>query len=157
METIVELSNEALEAIGGYVRRNLGAWIREVAPRMVSDRELLERMVRVEEELKNQRQLMQQGFAAIERRFGDMNHRFEDVNQRFEDINTRFEDINQRFDDINTRFEDVNSRFDDVNKRFEDMNKRFDDMHRSSTRWFTVLTVMVALIGLSGIVLPLLP
>ena len=143
METIVELSNEALEAIGGYVRRNLGAWMQEVAPRMVPDRELLERMVRVEEELKNQRELMQQGFAAIERRFGDMNHRFEDVNQRF--------------DDINTRFEDVNSRFDDVNKRFEDMNRRFDDMHRSSTRWFTVLTVMVALIGLSGIVLPLLP
>lgn len=136
VETIVELSNEALEAIGGYVRRNLGAWMQEVAPRMVSDRELLERMVRVEEELKNQRQLMQQGFAAIERRFGDMNHWFED---------------------INTRFEDVNSRFDDVNKRFEDMNKRCDDMHRSSTRWFTVLTVMVALIGLSGIVVPLLP
>ena len=129
METIVELSNEALEAIGGYVRRNLGAWMQEVSPRMVTDRELLERMVRVEEELKNQRQLMQQGFAAVERRFGDINH----------------------------RFEDVNSRFDDVNKRFEDMNRRFDDMHRSSTRWFTVLTVMVALIGLSGIVVPLLP
>lgn len=90
------------------VRRNLGAWLQEVAPRMVTDRELLERMVRIEEELKLQRELMQQGFAAVD-------------------------------------------------KRFEDMNKRFDDMHRSSTRCFTVLTVMVALIGLSGVVVPLLP
>ena len=122
MENVVELSNDALETIGGYVRRNLGAWMQEVAPRMGTDRELLERMVRVEEELKHQRELMQQGFAAVDK-----------------------------------RFEDVNSRFDDVNTRFEDMNKRFDDMHRSSTRWFTVLTVMVALIGLSGIVVPLLP
>lgn len=108
MEKIVELSNEALETIGGYVRRNLGIWMQEVAPRMVNDRELLERMVRVEEELKNQRELMQHGFAAVD-------------------------------------------------KRFEDINKHLEDVNRNSTRWFTVLTVMVALIGLSGLILPLLP
>lgn len=101
MGNAMELSQDALETIGGYVRRNLGAWMQEVAPRMVTDRELLERMVRVEEELKYQRELMQQGFAAVDR--------------------------------------------------------RFEDMQRNSTRWFTVLTVMVGLIGLSGIVLPLLP
>ena len=107
MGNMMELSNETLETIGGYVRRNLGAWIREVAPRMVTDRELLERMVRVEEELKYQRELMQQGFGA-----GD--------------------------------------------RRFEDINKRLEDMNRNSTRWFTVLTVMVAVIGLLGLILPLL-
>ena len=149
MGNTMELSNDVLETIGGYVRRNLGAWMQEVAPRQATDRELLERTVRVEEELKNQRELMQQGFAAMDRRF-------EDVNRRFEDVNTRFEDVNTRFEDVNSRFDDVNSRFDDVNRRFQDMNKRFDDMHRNSTRWFTVLTVLLSIIGLSGIVLPLL-
>jgi hypothetical protein len=100
MGNMLELSNETLETIGGYVRRNLGAWIQEVAPRMVTDRELIERTVRVEEELKYQRELMQQGFVAVD--------------------------------------------------------KRLEDMNRNSTRWFTVLTVMVGIIGLSGLILPLL-
>ncbi len=53
----------------------------------------MERAVRVEEELKHQRELL------IYLR-EDMHKRFEDVNKRFEDMNKRFEDMNTRFDSV---------------------------------------------------------
>ncbi len=56
--------------------------------------DLLERIVRVEEELKHLRESM-------DTRFEDMNKRFEDMNKRFEDMNKRFEDMRV---DMNRRF-----------------------------------------------------
>jgi hypothetical protein len=44
--------------------------------------ELRECMVRVEEELKHQRALMQQGFALMEKRFEQVDRRFEDMIKR---------------------------------------------------------------------------
>lgn len=40
------------------------------------DAQLLERMVRVEEELKNQREIMDERFGAMDRRFEDMHEGF---------------------------------------------------------------------------------
>ncbi len=105
----------------------------------------MERAVRVEEELKHQRELLihfredaTQGFQRMDKRFDDMFKYLEmsreDSNKRFDDVNRRFEDMNKRFDDmfkyLEMSREDSNKRFDDVNKRFEDMNKRFDDMFK---------------------------
>ena len=59
----------------------------------------LERMVRVEEELKAQRGILLTHVETSDRRFGDMNRRFEDANRRFDDVNRRFDTIqaeNQR-------------------------------------------------------------
>ena len=61
-------------------------------------------MVRVEEELRSQRELMIVRFDAVDRRFVDANKRFEAVDKRFDDINKRFEIVDKRFDDINKRF-----------------------------------------------------
>lgn len=116
----MELSDQALEQIGSYVRRNLPAWLEGMEPRRW-EMMIHERVVRVEEELKAQRELMREGFAAVDR-----------------------------------RFEAVDKRFEDVNRRFDDMNQRFDDMHRHSTRWLTVITVFLAVIGLTPIVMELL-
>lgn len=81
MEQTMELSHEQLESIGRYVRGNLSAWIGEIyTPR---DIQLSERMVRLEEELKGQRELMQQGFALMEKRF---EHMSKSMDQRFEDM-----------------------------------------------------------------------
>jgi hypothetical protein len=56
-----------------FIKGHLETWLAEkglaVATQSILDRELFERVVRVEEELRHQRELMQQGFAAIERRF----------------------------------------------------------------------------------------
>lgn len=48
---------------------------------MQRELDLRERMVRVEEELKAQRELMERGFVAVDKRFEDMNDRFEDMHQ----------------------------------------------------------------------------
>ncbi len=85
----------------------------------------MERAVRVEEELKHQRELL------IDFRA--------DVNRRFEDVNKRFEDSNKRFDDM---FKYLEMSREDSNKRFEDMNTRFDSVDKNVafmikfTGWF---------------------
>ena len=73
------LRDEDVGRIGDYVK----PWLRELVDRMVPRAEmvgvgaaLLERMVRVEEELKAQRELMDE-------RFGFMEQRFEAVDKRF--------------------------------------------------------------------------
>lgn len=54
------------------------------------DHLLLERIVRVEEELKHQREIIIILQEQMDKRFDDMNKRFEDINNRFEDMNKRF-------------------------------------------------------------------
>jgi len=62
------------------------SWIRELVGTIAPwpavagiDSQLLERMVRVEEELKAQRDLMEVKFDAVDRRFESMDNRFEDL------------------------------------------------------------------------------
>jgi hypothetical protein len=69
----------------------------DVAPR-ISDREIVERLARLEE-----------GQKILEKRIDDlrseMNGRFDAINGRFDATNGRFDAINGRFDAINGRFE----------------------------------------------------
>ena len=138
----MSLSEGDLQYIGQYVRAELPGWLRELGPWAFAS-QLMERMVRVEEELKAQRELLLAHVEASER--------------RFEDIDRRFEDINRRCDDVNNRFEAVNKRFDDVNKRFEDLNRRFDDNSKrhTATQWFVgagflVVTTLLSLFQFLG-------
>jgi DNA anti-recombination protein RmuC len=71
--------------------------------------DLRERTVRVEEELKHQRDLMIQGFEAMEKRFEQVGKRFEHVDKRFEQVDKRFEDMRK---DMNTGFMEMNRRLD---------------------------------------------
>jgi hypothetical protein len=64
---------------------NSVCWAVEVAPR-ITDREIVERLSKLEE-----------GQKAILR---EMDHRFESIDQRFESIDQRFESIDQRFDQL---------------------------------------------------------
>ncbi|BCX80972.1 hypothetical protein MIT9_P0550 [Methylomarinovum caldicuralii] len=77
------------------------------------DLELRDRIVRVEEELKHQRELMEQGFRLMDKRFEEMR---EDTNKRFEQMDKRFEQIieysQKRFAQIDTRFERLTERID---------------------------------------------
>ncbi len=85
------LKQEELEVIGKYVQTHLEEWLPE---RVVSKPEfgylpeLTERIIRVEEELKNQRELMKQGFEQMDKRIEllqiNMDKRFEQVDKRFE-------------------------------------------------------------------------
>ncbi len=72
-----KVDQNQLEQIGNYVKIHIGQWIREQNiypfPQQQSrEIELLERMVRVEEGLKNQMELTRQGFESMDKRFIDL-------------------------------------------------------------------------------------
>jgi hypothetical protein len=93
------LTDRNLEQIGDYVRAHLVEWL----PATVL--ELGERIVRVEEELKAQRELMIRGFEQVDRRLEQVDKRFEQVDKRFEQVDKRFDQINKRFEEQDARFE----------------------------------------------------
>ena len=69
-----------------FIKKNLGIWLAEQSlgkPPVVYEIELRERMVRVEEQIKHQRELMRQGFELMEWRFEQIEKRFEKIEKRF--------------------------------------------------------------------------
>ena len=117
------LADKDYEAIGEYVRQNLSLWLADQSlakPPHVYEIELRERMVRVEEELKNQRELMKQGFDLMDKRFQEMRT---DMLNRFEQVDKRFEQMDKRFE---TTQASMDKRFEQIDKRFEDLTKRID-------------------------------
>ena len=81
-----------------FIKQHLGEWLAEVSlgkPPAVYEIELRERMIRVEEELKHQRELMQQGFVMMDKRFEELQHQ---MDKRFESMDKRFEEITRRLD-----------------------------------------------------------
>ncbi len=83
---------------------------------------LIERIVRVEEGIKN---LSEQIKLIVET-----------TNKRFEDLSTQ----------IKLVLETTNKRFDDVNNRFDDINKRFDRQTWLITAGFAFLSILITLI-----------
>ena len=89
--------DEDVGRIGEYVKPWLRELVDEVVPRPEpagTDTRLLERMIRVDEELKAQRTLMDERFGLMERRFEAVDKRFETVDKRFEESNAN---ANSRF------------------------------------------------------------
>ena len=77
-----------------YIKRHIGEWLAELSlgkPSVVYELELRERLVRVEEELKHQRELMREGFEVMGRRFEQVDKRFEQVDKRFESLEWRMD------------------------------------------------------------------
>jgi len=88
-----------------FIKEHLGEWLTEQSlgkPPAVYEIELRERMVRVEEELKHQREL-------IKTILEQMNKRFEAVDKRFEAMQ---KEMNRRFDAVDKRFEALTRRID---------------------------------------------
>jgi hypothetical protein len=69
-ESPVELGERELKKIGEYVKAHLPEWMGEL--RRDRDLELTERIVRVEEEVKNLREVMEARFEVIDKRFTHM-------------------------------------------------------------------------------------
>ena len=142
------LGDGDLQRIGAYVKGNLYGWFVEVAPHLVIGPQLLERIATIEQELKDQRELLATRFDAMDRRFKEMNERFAErfdaVDRRFEEMNERFA---ERFDAVDRRFEDMgkrsDERFEAVHVRFEDMNKRFGSMQWLVGGALVVLGIMM--------------
>ena len=100
------------------------------------------------QELRHQRELMQQMQQNMDKRFEAVDKRFEAVDKRFEqmqqNMDKRFEAIDKRFEEnryyMDKRFEDLMHHTD---KRFEDMDKRFRLMQWTMVIGFSILSVMM--------------
>ena len=171
---LMELSDKSLEAIGQYVKENLAGWLQEMqqkpedtqikkpaglsgvaqaptdkaeqgSPRVLSDTVLLERLIRLEEELKAQRTIMETRFEALDKRFEAIDKRFNDL---IHYMDKRFEAVDKRFEAVDKRFEAVDKRFDDLlhhmDKRFETIDKRFSSIQWMMGLGFTLLAALMA-------------
>ena len=128
------MTNQELETVVTYVKDRLPEPATQAPVTIPNDYfRLTERIVRVEEAIKNLNLLMEKRFEAMDKRFEDMNKRFEAVDKRFEDMNKRFEDLIHLMD---KRFEDMNKRFEDMNKRFEAVDRRFEQMAKQAGNHF---------------------
>jgi hypothetical protein len=97
------LVQEDYDAIGKYVQKHMSEWLGNQSlakPPQVYEIELRERMVRVEEELKNQRELMKQGFDLMDKRFEQVDKRFEQIDKRFEQVDKHFGIVTKRIDNF---------------------------------------------------------
>jgi len=81
-----------------YIKEHLGAWLTEQSlgkPLVVYEIELRERMIRVEEELKHQRELIKTILEQMDKRFEAVDRRFEALQN---EMNGRFEALTRRID-----------------------------------------------------------
>jgi chaperonin cofactor prefoldin len=148
-----------------FIKAHLGEWLAEQSfakPPAVYEIELRERMVRVEEELRHQRELIQTILVQMDKRFDAVEKRFEqmqlNIDKRFEAVDKRFEQLqmnmDQRFDAVEKRFEATDKRFEAMDKRFEAMDKRFEELTRRLDRfmfWSLGLTISVGALVVAAI------
>jgi len=143
----MEFTKEQLEQIGSYIESNIdrfGAKSNVIQLRPY-DIQLIERMTRIEEELRSQREIILKQNETMQFGFTQMDKRFESMQKQMDE---RFAAVDKRFDDVNKRFNDVNKRFDDVNKRFDDVNKRFSMMMWMMTAGFTIIATVITLLSI---------
>uniref|UniRef100_A0A832EJH2 DUF1640 domain-containing protein n=1 Tax=Desulfacinum infernum TaxID=35837 RepID=A0A832EJH2_9BACT len=96
---------------------------------------LMERVVRVEEELKALREIEIAQFGAAEKRFDAIDKRFEAMERRFEAVDQRFEELQR----------EMASRFETVDKRFEAMDKRFTALQWTMGLGFSLMVAFMSL------------
>ena len=149
MSEIDEWDEAFEQRLTGFLKENLAELLASEGlsrPARVYEIELRERLVRVEEAIKHQGELIQKTLDFMDVRFGAMDRRFEAVDKRFEelreDMNTRFEAVDKRFEELR---EDMNTRFEVVDKRFEAVDRRFNSLQWLIGGGFTFLTVVIVL------------
>ncbi len=149
------LAQEDVEQIQILIKKILSDSPEAMNANVRYELDLRERTIRVEEELKHQRELMLEVFKQADKRFEQMDKRFEQMDKRFEQIDKRFEQMveqmNKRFEQVDKRFEQMaeqmNRRFEQVDKRIDQIDKRFEEMGRRLDRfmfWSLGLTVSCA-------------
>ena len=121
------LAQEDIEQIRLLIKKTLSETPETLNANVRYELDLRERTIRVEEELKHQRELMLEGFKQMEKRFEQVDKRFEQVDKRFEQVDKRLEQMQL---DMNKRFEQVDKRFEQVDKRFEQVDKKFEQLHQ---------------------------
>ena len=145
------ISKEDLQYIEQHlekrIKENLGAWLADSSlarPPQVYELELRERMIRVEEELKNQRDLIMRVIDQMDKRFEQVDKRLEQVDKR---LDLMKDDMDRRFEQVDRRFEQVDKRFEQVDRRFEELTTRIDHF----MKWSFGVTLTVGGIVIAAI------
>ena len=149
------LAQEDLEQIQWLIKKSLAETPEALNANVRYELDLRERTIRVEEELRHQRELMTEGFKQMEKRFEQIDKRFEQVDKRFEQVDKRLELMQL---DMNKRFEQVDKRFEQVDKRFDQQHQEIMGLHHEIKllmRWsfgalIAVGSLMVAILRLSS-------
>jgi tetrahydromethanopterin S-methyltransferase subunit G len=156
------LAQEDIEQIQWLIKKTVSEMPETLNANVRYELDLRERAIRVEEELKHQRELMVEGFKQMEKRFEQVEKRFEQVDKRFEQVDKRFEQVDKRFEqmqlDMNKRFEQVEKRLDQVDKRLEQQHQEIMGLHHEIKllmRWS--FGTLLAIGGLIVAVLRLVP
>lgn len=106
-----------------FIKAHLGEWLAEqtfAKPPAVYEIALRERMVRVEEELRHQRELIQTILVQMDKRFDAVDKRFEQMQLN---MDKRFEAVDKRFEQMQLN---MDQRFEAMDKRFEALTRRLD-------------------------------
>jgi septation ring formation regulator EzrA len=103
------LAQEDLQQIRELIEQSMAARPEAANANVRHELDIRERIVRVEEELKRQRELMLQGFETSNRRFEDMNKRFEEMRT---DMNKCFEQVDKRFEQMDKHLTIITNRMD---------------------------------------------
>ena len=85
------LAQEDIEQIQWLIKKTLSEMPEMLNANVRYELDLRERTIRVEEELKHQRELMAEGFKLMEKRFEQVDKRFEQVDKRFEVLTSRID------------------------------------------------------------------
>lgn len=157
MEQIMDLTEEQLKRIGEYVSRNFDELIERSSYGRMRSYEItvIERVTRVEEELKSQRDLMMKqhemtmfGFQQMEKRFEviqkSMDDRFESMQK---DMDVHFGAMQKNMDDrFESVLENTEHRFISIDKRFDDVNRRFTMLMWAMGIGFTLTTTAISIV-----------
>ena len=92
------LAQEDIDQIQRLIKKTLSETPETLNANVRYELDLRERTIRVEEELKHQRELMLEGFKQMEKRFEQVDKRFEQMDKRFEQMDKRFEQVDKRFE-----------------------------------------------------------
>ena len=147
----MNLARDDLEHIEWLIRKMITEAADAAYSREHNEFDQRERLIRVEEELKHQRELMLEGFKQMEKRFEQVDKRFEQVDKRFEQVDKRFEQVDKRFEQMRV----------DMNKRFEAVDKHFDQQHQEIMGLHNEIKVLMrwgfgTLLTLAGLIVALL-
>ena len=94
------LAQEDIEQIRLLIKKTLSETPETLNANVRYELDLRERTIRVEEELKHQRELMLEGFKQMEKRFEQVDKRFEQVDKRLEQVDKRFEQVDKKFEQL---------------------------------------------------------
>ena len=142
------LAQEDLEQIQWLIKKSLAETPEALNANVRYELDLRERTIRVEEELRHQRELMTEGFKQMDKRFEQVDKRFEQVDKRLEQVDKRFEQMQL----------EMSKRFEQVDKRFDQQHQEIMGLHHEIKllmRWsfgalLAVGSLMVAILRLSS-------